>query len=113
LKAYKQASDVLENNQEAVVLFTHGPHFHYDPAGNGETGKWVVDPENVENVDKVIIYLRREDENVNRIFLGNYAGIRKSDRPSRYMIRFSKLEEVGTSGSSRTDFPKKSQNLIG
>jgi hypothetical protein len=100
LTLYKRASEVLEKNQEAVVLFTHGPHFSYDPTGNGETGKWVLDPENVENVDKVIIYLRQADKNENRIFLGNYAGIRKSDMPGRYMIRFSKLEEVGTTDSN-------------
>ncbi len=81
LKTYRQANEIIEKNQEAVILFTHGPHFSYDPAGNGETGKSVVDPDNVENVDKVIVYLRREDENVNRIFRGNYAGIRKSDLP--------------------------------
>jgi hypothetical protein len=49
---------------------------------------------------------------VNKIFLENYAGIRKSDLPRRTMIRFSKLEEVGTTGSKWTDFAKSGQNPV-
>jgi hypothetical protein len=112
LAIYKQANDVVEKQQEAVVFFTHGDHFSYDTSGNGLTGKWVVDPEMVENVDKVIIYLRRENETVNRIFLGNYAGIQKSDLPRRYMIRFSGLKEVGTTDSNWLEFAKSGQNPV-
>jgi hypothetical protein len=112
LKTYKQAIEVIEKNQEAIVLFTHGEHFLYDLVGNGQSGKWVLDPENAENVDKVIIYLRRNDEPMNRIFLGNYAGIRKSDLPGRYVVRFSALKEVGTTESSWLDFAKGGQNPV-
>ena len=42
---YKQASEVLEKNQKAIVLFTHGDDVSYDSAGNGSTGKWVVNPD--------------------------------------------------------------------
>jgi hypothetical protein len=112
LKTYKHANEVLENNKEAIVLFTHGEHFSYDLAGNGLSGKRVLDPENVENVDKVIIYLRKEGETGNRIFLGNYAGVRKSDLPGRYMVRFSALKEVGTTESSWLDFAKGGQNPV-
>jgi hypothetical protein len=43
LKTYKQANEVIEKNQEAVIVFTRGQYFSYDPSGNGDTGKWVVD----------------------------------------------------------------------
>lgn len=109
MTTYKQASEVLEKNQEAVVLFTNGDHFSYDSAGNGSTGKWVVNPNVVEDVDKVIIYLRRDDEAVNRIFLGNYAGVQKSDLAERHTIRFSALKEVGTTESNWPDFANGGQ----
>lgn len=112
MKTYKIANEVISNNQSAIVIFTHGEHFSYDAAGNGSTGKWVVDPETVEEVDKVIIYLRRESESINRIFLGNYAGSRASDIPKRHIIRFSKLQEVGTTDSNWTEFASAGQNPI-
>jgi hypothetical protein len=112
VKSYKRASEVIEKNREAVVFFTHGKHFSYDTAGNGLTGKWVLDPDKVENVDKVIIYLRRDDEAVNRIFLGNYTGVQKSDLPRRYTIRFSALKEIGTTESNWLDFAKSGQNPV-
>jgi hypothetical protein len=112
LTTYRQASEVIEKNQEAIVLFTHGEYFSYDSAGNGLTGKWVVDPDVVENVDKVIIYLRQDNETVNRVFVGNYAGVRKSDIPERYMIRFSALKEVGTTESHWPDFANSGQNPV-
>lgn len=112
MTTFKHASEVIKKNQEAIVLFTHGEHFSYDSVGNGLTGKWVVDPDVVENVDKVIVYLRQNDETVNKIFLGNYAGIRKSDLPERYMIRFSALKEVGTSESNWPDFANSGQNPV-
>jgi hypothetical protein len=109
---YKQASEVISINQEAVVLFTHGDKFMCDSLGNGMTGNWVVDPEMLEKVDKVIIYLRRDDEDVNRIFFGNYAGTRKSDEPHRYTIRFNSLKEVGTTEANWLDFAGGGQNPV-
>jgi hypothetical protein len=67
----------------------------------------------VETVDQVIVYLRRDDEKVNRIFLGNYAGIQKSDLPRRYSIRFSGLKEVGTTDLNWREFAAGSQNPVG
>jgi len=112
MTTYKTAQEVIGNDQSAVVIFTHGEHFIYDPAGNGSTGKWVVDPETVEEVDKVIIYLRRGNESINRIFLGTYAGLRSSDIPKRHIIRFSRLQEVGTTKSNWTEFASAGQNPV-
>ena len=109
---FERAEEVIQKNQMAVAVFTRGPHFHYDALGNGFTGKWVVDPEWLEEVDKVIIYLRRDDENVNRIYLGNYAGSRRSDEPNRSEIRFSGLKEVGTTVMNWPEFAGVGQNPV-
>jgi hypothetical protein len=66
----------------------------------------------VDEVDKVIIYLRRENEMANRIFLGNNEGIRKSGIPGRHIIRFSVLKEVGTTESNWLDFANSGQNPV-
>jgi len=110
---FKQAKDVLEKNQEAVIVFTHGKHFEYDLGGNGFTGNWVVDPDVVKEVDKVIVYFREEGETLNRIFLGNYAGVRKSEIPDRYIIRFSGLKEVGTTEANWPNFASSGQTPVG
>jgi hypothetical protein len=107
-----KASDVISKNEEAVVVFTHGRHFFYDPSGSGSTGNWVVDRENLEYVDKVIIYLRQDGESINRIYLGNYAGNRKSPEPGRTTIRFSKLQEVCTTESTWFEFASNGQNPV-
>ena len=78
---YQRAIEVIEQNHSAVVVFTHGKFFRFDSNGNGITGKWVVNPERLEEVDQVIIYLRMDGTSVNRIFLGNYMGSQPSDLP--------------------------------
>ena len=109
---FESAKDVIQENQMAVAVFTRGVHFHVDALGNGFTAKWVVDPEWLEEVDKVIVYLRRDDEDVNRVFLGNYAGSRRSDEPNRSEIRFSGLKEVGTTEKNWPEFSGGGQNPV-
>jgi len=112
VKTYKTAGEVVEKNHSAVVIFTHGEHFICDPAGNGSTGNWVVDAENIEQVDKVLIYLRRDNETVNHVFMGNYAGLRPSGLPKRHIIRFTRLEEIGTTDSNWNEFASAGQNPV-
>ena len=112
MTTYSTANEIIAKNKSAIVIFTHGEHFSYDAAGNGSTGNWVVDPKTVEEVDQVIIYLRRKDATTNRIFLGNYAGLRASDIPKRHIIRFSKLQEIGTTDSNWTEFASAGQNPV-
>ena len=108
----KEAKDLVKDNDLAVVVFTKGTDFYYDAIGSGETGNWVVDPEVLENVNRVIIYLRDEKDKLNRIFLGNYAGCRKSPIANRHIIRFSKLTEVGITNSNWKDFANSGQNPV-
>jgi len=109
---YQTAQEVIGQNQSAVVIFTRGEHFSFDALGNGSTGKWVLDPETVEEVEKVIIYLRRENETTNRIFLGNYAGLRPASIPKRHIIRFNRLQEVGTTNANWMEFASAGQNPV-
>ena len=91
MTTFKGASEVIAPNQSAVVLYTRGPHFKYDSMGdgwesihhNGTTGKWRLNLDRLEEVDKVIIYFRDEELSVNQIYLGNYIGTQPSDDPRR------------------------------
>lgn len=112
MKIYHQAKNVLEKNQSAVVVFTRGKFLTYDSLGNGLSGKWVAKPESLEKVDKVIIYLRRKGDLVNRIYLGKYEGNQPSDLPHRLMIRFSDLNEVGRTNSNWLEFAGSGQNPV-
>ena len=112
MTTFERASQVIDQDQAAVVLFTRGPHFTYDSAGNGSTGKWVVNLDRLEKVDKVIIYLRDEKPTVNRIYLGNYIGTMPSDDPHRQVILFACLEEVGTTEVNWLDFAGSGQNPV-
>jgi hypothetical protein len=109
---YKLASEVITKNQVAIALFTHGDHFSCDSSGNGWTGKWAVNPEMLETIDKVIIYLRRNNETVNRVYLGTYTGTRPADVQNRHIIRFSDLQEVGTTEVNWIDFTGAGQNPV-
>lgn len=109
---FSKASDVISQNDHAIVVFTRDDKFYFDDLGNGTTGNWVIDPDNLEEIDKVIIYSRKPDENVNRIFLGNYAGHRNSEEPGRYIIRFSHHKEVGTTDSNWHEFSGSGQNPV-
>ena len=77
---YTKANEVIPKNEQAVLVFTRDDKFHYDSLGNGTTGNWKIDCEELDEVKNVIIYLRRPKETVNRIFLGDYAGWRHSGR---------------------------------
>lgn len=109
--AFQHARDVLSENQEAIVVFTHGRQLSFDSLGNGYTGNWVIDPEMAEEVDKVIIYLRMEDTK-NHVFLGNFAGTRLSKEAGRHVIRFTRLKEVGTTPSNWLEFAGGGQNPV-
>lgn len=112
MKTYKKASGVISKKESAVVLFTRGPHFHFDSTGNGESGKWVLNPDQLETVDRVIIYLRDDEKEINRLFLANYSGYRKSDDPRRFYVQFSKIQEVGLAGANWVDFADSGQNPV-
>ena len=112
MKNFAKARDVINRNESAVVVFTKGIHLNFDSSGNGESGKWVLNPIKLETVDKVIIYLRDESKKVNKIYSAHYSSYRKSDVPRRYFILFSKIEEVGRTLSNWMDFAESDQNPV-
>lgn len=112
MKIFTKAQYVVNRNESAVVVFTKGIYFDFDSNGNGESGKWVLNPIKLETIDKVIIYLRNESKKVNKIYLAQYSGYRKSDVSRRYFIQFSKIEEVGRTSSNWLDFAESGQNPV-
>jgi len=90
------AQDLLERNQSAVVFFTHGQDFHIGDNGDGETGSWMLNADLVKQVNKVIVYLRDENEKINHIYLGDFHSLRRGDRSRRWIVRFHNMNEIGT-----------------
>ena len=113
MPTYTKANEILSRNELAILVFTRDDKFHYNSLGSGTTGNWKIDREKLDEVEKVIIYLRRPDETINRIFLGNYAGWRNSEEQERYIIRFTNLKEVGTTESNWLAFADFGQTPIG
>lgn len=89
------ARELLTPNQSAIVFFTHGRDFHIGDNGEGETGSWMLNADLVNKVDKVIVYLRNEDEKINRIYLGDFHSLRRGDRSRRWFVRFKNMTELG------------------
>ena len=112
LKQFSKAVDVIPTHQKAVVVFTKGDKFSVDHLGIGETGNWKTNPDKLNKVDKVIIYLRKPGDSVNYIFLGNFKSVRKSNESGRYVIAFSHLSEVGTTNSNWFEFGRSGQNPL-
>lgn len=98
------ARELLEPGQSAIVFFTHGQSFNIDPDGEGETGSWMLSPALVNKVNKVIVYLRDEDKKINHIFMGDFHSLRRGERSRRFIIRFSKMTELGTTQVHWLDF---------
>lgn len=90
------ARDLLAPGQSAIVFFTHGQDFHIDNTGEGETGSWILNPDLVKKVDRVIVYLRDEDRKINHIYMGDFHSLRKGERSRRWTVRFSNMTELGT-----------------
>ncbi len=98
------ARDLLEHNQSAIVFLTHGQDFFLDENGDGETGSWILNPELVNKVNRVIVYLRDDDKKTNRVFLGDFHSLRKGNRSRRWVVRFSGMIELGLTPTHWLDF---------
>lgn len=72
MKKFSTAKDILTTGQRAVVVFTRGEKLGFDDCGYGGTGNWKTNLTKLEQVDKVIIYLREKGQSGGRIFMGNY-----------------------------------------
>lgn len=106
MKQCNTVLDVIPTNQPAVVVFSRGEKLSIDSKVSGETGNWKVNPERLTKIEKVVIYLRKSGENGGRVYLGNYTGHVLSKEIGRYIITFSKLEEICQTKSSWYEFAK-------
>ena len=98
------ASDVVPAGQRAVVVFTRGDKLIHDSKGDGSTGNWKVNLNRLDQVEKVIIYLRDERQHGGQILMGSYVGYGASPEAGRYIILFSRLQQIGTTSSNWRKF---------
>lgn len=113
MKKFSSVKDVHRTGQKAVVVFTRGEKLGFDDDGYGGTGNWKTNLTRLEQVDKVIIYLRVKGQSGGRIYLGNYVSYAPSPQEDRYIIYFSHLKEVGSTTSTWPDFGRFGQNPVG
>ena len=107
-----KAIEVIPTNQRAVVVFTLGDHLNYDGQGNGVTGNWKIRPDKLDNIDKVIIYLRKPNDFGGRIYLATIVGFEESKQVGRYIIKFTNLEEVCATKSNWSEFANTGSNPV-
>lgn len=100
------ARDFLEPNEQALVLFTEGPHFERRADATGTTGKWDISGR--RDVDRVIIYLR-EPSGINKLYLASYVGARPSDESKRYYVDFAHIQYAGTTTANWHEFVGEGQ----
>jgi|GEM_PF-1090745 hypothetical protein len=113
MKNFDTAHEVLPGGQKAVVVFTRGEKLGYDDGGYGGTGNWKTTLAKLEQVEKVIIYLREKGQSGGRIFVGNYISHAPSPEPERVIIYFSHLKEIGSTSSTWPEFGSSGQNPVG
>jgi hypothetical protein len=101
---FTNARDLLAPGQSAIVFFTHGMDFHIDDQGEGETGSWILNPELVNKVDKVIVYLRDDTQKTNQIYMGDFHSLRKGERSRRWVVRFTNITNLGSTDIHWRDF---------
>ena len=100
----EKADELVEPGQNAVVVFTRGPHLFYKSNGDGTSGNWTIGAGALDGMDKVIIYRRGDSIEDNQIFIGDYMGWSQSPEPGRLIIQFSHLRNVGRSTLNWVEF---------
>jgi len=113
MKNFLTAKDVLPRGEKAVVVFTRGEKLGYDDEGYGGTGNWKTTLAKLEQVEKVIIYLREKGQSGGQIYVGNYVGYAPSPEADRVIIYFSHLKEIGSTISNWPDFGSSGKNPVG
>ncbi len=104
--------DVIPRNERAVIVFSRGDKFEFDGKGSGETGNWIIDPERLKRIEKVVVYLRKPNESGGRVFVGNFTGSVPSDQTGRHVITFSRLEEICRTKSNWSKFAKTGSSPV-
>ncbi len=97
-----------------MVVFTRGEKLGYDDGGYGGTGNWKTDPHKLDQVEKVIIYLKEKGQSGGADLCGQlHQPHAPSPEPERVIIYFSHLKEVGLTPSTWPEFGSFGQKPIG
>lgn len=105
-----KARDFIKPGENVVVIFTHGMHFDLDDDNTGSTGQWVIDSN--RRLDRVILYRRDDDKDLNTLYIANYAGIEPATREGRYDIQLTHVQYIGTTSKNWPEFAEGGQNPI-
>lgn len=105
-----KARDFIKPGENVVVVFTHGEHFVLHDDNTGSTGEWKIDPNH--KIDRVIIYHRDDEKNINNLYIANHAGAEPADREKRYNIRLAHVQYIGATSTNWIEFAEGGQNSI-
>jgi len=100
----RKADELITFKEKAFVVFTRGKYFERDGSGNGQTGNWVAGAKSLAEIDKVIIYWKDELVGRNKVYIANYRDWFESPEEGRKVLRFSGLQEKGSTSSNWFEF---------
>ena len=106
-----KARDFIKPSENVVVVFTHGKSFVLHDDNTGSTGNWNIDPN--RKVDRVIVYHRDNEKNINNLYIANHAGAYPANgEGGRYNIRLTHVQYIGATSTNWIDFAEGGQNPI-
>ena len=105
-----KARDFIKPDENVIVIFTKGVHFALNDDNTGSTGEWDIDPN--RSVDRVIIYHRNDESNINTLYMANHAGVEPADREGRYNIQLTHVQYIGTTSANWNNFAETGTNPI-
>ena len=105
-----KAAQLLQEGENALVLFTGGTDLDIEPDGTGLTGRWKVDPDRVP--DRIILYVRPEGSNTADIFTAINTGVAPSEIEGRSWIFLSNITNVGSTDVDWFEFAQGGQNPV-
>lgn len=95
-----KARDFIKLDEKALVVFTNGTLFEINQDNNtGLTGDWKINPNRL--IDRVIIYLRREQVNI--LYIANHAGVEFVEE-KRYKIKLDHVQYIGKTNLNWHEF---------
>ena len=96
-----RASGLISAGEMAVVIMTDGHLFIQNTDNTGESGNWRINKNRTQRLNKVIIFIQKNNSDVREIFIADYLGIH-SPMPSdqyktigRVVFDLINIREVG------------------
>jgi hypothetical protein len=108
-----KAKEILKNGDTAVMIFTDGRNLKINADGKGESGVWVIN-RNLDT-DKVIIYLRNKDRNINEIYLGDFSHLTPSKikgYENRFVVVFNNMKFIRTTNENWNGFTDTKRGAV-